>query len=48
MLKITTFTDPMMGLSYESEPFLRQLETHFSQQICFVYAMGGLVENVTD
>lgn len=48
MLKITTFTDPMMGLSYESEPFFLQLETHFSQQICFVYAMGCLVENVTD
>ncbi|ABR75008.1 DsbA family protein [Actinobacillus succinogenes] len=48
MLKITTFTDPMMGLSYESEPFFRQLETHFPNQIHFAYVMGGLVRNVAD
>ncbi|WGE48991.1 DsbA family protein [Actinobacillus equuli] len=48
MLKITVFTDPMMGLSYESEPFLRQLETHFPHQLQFAYVMGGLVRNVAD
>lgn len=48
MLKITTFTDPMMGLSYESEPFFRQLETHFPNQLQFAYVMGGLVRNVAD
>ncbi|WGE89692.1 hypothetical protein [Actinobacillus arthritidis] len=48
MLKITVFTDPMMGLSYESEPFLRQLETHFPNQLQFAYVMGGLVRNVAD
>ena len=46
MLEITVFTDPMMGLSYESEPFLRRLETHFPKQIRFRFVMGGLVRNV--
>lgn len=47
-LTLTTFTDPMMGLSYESEPFFRKLETHFQQQIQFRYVMSGLVRNVYD
>ncbi len=37
-----------MGLSYESEPFFRKLETHFQQQIQFRYVMSGLVRNVYD
>lgn len=45
---ITTFTDPMMGLSYECEPVCRQLETHFGQQLKFRYAMGVLVGDVSD
>lgn len=48
MLKITTFTDPMMGLSYESEPFFRKLETHFAGHIEFHTVMAGLVRNVYD
>ena len=43
---ITTFTDPMMGLSYECEPIFRKLETHFNDKICFKYAMSVLVRDV--
>lgn len=32
---LTTFTAPMMGLSYECEPIFRKLETHFAGQIAF-------------
>ncbi|WP_025288723.1 DsbA family protein [Bibersteinia trehalosi] len=45
---IYNFTDPMMGLSYESEPFFRQLETHFSDQVALKFVMGGLVRDVAD
>lgn len=45
-VKITTFTDPMMGLSYECEPMFRKLETHFESQIEFKYVMSGLVRDV--
>ena len=45
-VKITTFTDPMMGLSYEYEPMFRKLETHFENQIEFKYVMSGLVRDV--
>lgn len=45
---LTTFTDPMMGLSYECEPIFRKLETHFAGRIDFRYAMGVLVRNVHD
>lgn len=50
MKKITilTFTDPMMGLSYESEPVFRKLETHFEGSINFKYLMSVLVKNVYD
>ena len=44
MIKITTFTDPMMGLSWEYEPTFRKLETHF--QIEFRYTMSVLVPDV--
>ncbi|WP_109077529.1 DsbA family protein [Aggregatibacter kilianii] len=47
-LKISIFTDPMMGLSYESEPFFRKLETHFGDQIEVQPMMSGLVRNVYD
>lgn len=43
---LTVFTDPMMGLSYESEPILRALETHFPGQIAIRYAMSWLVRDV--
>ena len=45
---LTIFTDPMMGLSYECEPVMRKLETHFAGQIEFRYAMGLLVRDVHD
>ncbi|WP_455229326.1 DsbA family protein [Kingella denitrificans] len=47
-LKISVFTDPMMGLSYESEPFFRKLETHFGDRIEVQPIMSGLVRNVYD
>ena len=47
-ITLTTFTDPMMGLSYECEPVMRKLETHFAGQIEFHYVMGLLVRNVHD
>lgn len=47
-ITLTTFTDPMMGLSYECEPIFRKLETHFAGQIEFRYSMGLLVRNVYD
>lgn len=45
---LTTFTDPMMGLSYECEPLFRRLETHFEGKIEFRYIMAGLVRDVSD
>ena len=45
---ILTFTDPMMGLSYESEPVFRKLETHFGENIDFKYLMCVLVKDVYD
>ena len=47
-LIITTFTDPMMGLSYESEPLFRKLETHFPDQIEFRTVMSLLVRDARD
>lgn len=48
MLNITIFTDPMMGLSYESTPFLAKLENYYSTQIRFTTKMAGLVRDVSD
>ena len=45
---IITFTDPMMGLSYECEPIFRKLETHFPDDVEFKYLMNVLVANVYD
>ncbi|HHW7579602.1 TPA: DsbA family protein [Mannheimia haemolytica] len=47
-VKIYNFTDPMMGLSYESEPFFRRLDTHFGRQVALQFVMGGLVRDVAD
>ncbi|MBQ8485946.1 MAG: hypothetical protein IJ534_07400 [Bacteroidaceae bacterium] len=38
-ITLTIFTDPMMGLSYESEPVIRRLETHFGNTLDIHYAM---------
>ena len=43
---INTFTDPMMGLSYECEPLFRRLEAHYGDSIEFRYVMSGLVRDV--
>lgn len=45
---LTTFTDPMMGLSYETEPVYRKLETHFGDRIELRYCMSLLVRDVRD
>lgn len=47
-VQILTFTDPMMGLSYECEPIFRKLETHFAGAVDFKFRMGLLVPNVYD
>lgn len=45
-ITLTIFTDPMMGLSYESEPVIRRLETHFGEFLDIHYAMCVLVGDV--
>ena len=45
---LTTFTDPMMGLSYETEPVYEALKDYFEDRIVFRYAMAGLVRDVGD
>jgi len=45
---LTTFTDPMMGLSYEQEPVYEKLATHFGDRLVFHYVMSGLVRDVSD
>lgn len=44
----TTFTDPMMGLSYEQEPVYEKLADHFGDRLVFHYVMSGLVRDVSD
>ena len=45
---LTTFTDPMMGLSYEQEPVYEKLAAHYGDQLEFRYVMAGLVRDVSD
>ncbi len=45
---LTAFTDPMMGLSYESEPIMERLQTEYDGMIEFRYVMGLLVRDVSD
>lgn len=45
---IYVFTDPMMGLSYESEPVLEKLQETFGEKLAFRYVMAGLVRDVHD
>lgn len=47
-ITIYVFTDPMMGLSYESEPVLEKLKAHFGDRLHFRYVMAGLVRDVSD
>lgn len=44
-MTLTTFTDPMMGLSWEMEPVYRKLETHFGNAVEFSYRMGLLARH---
>lgn len=45
---LTTFTDPMMGLSYEQEPVYEKLAEHYGDHLIFKYVMAGLVRDVSD
>ncbi len=45
---LTTFTDPMMGLSYEQKPVYEKLADHFGDRLVFHYVMSGLVRDVSD
>lgn len=45
---ITIFTDPMMGLSYESEPIMDRLQKEYGNLIEFRNVMGLLVRDVSD
>ena len=45
---ITIFTDPMMGISYESEPIMDRLQIEYGARIEFRNVMGLLVRDVSD
>lgn len=45
---LTIFTDPMMGLSYESEPIMERLEKEYGDRVEFRYVMSLLVRDVSD
>ena len=47
-ITLTTFTDPMMGLSYECEPVYERLAEHYRDQLDFKYVMSGLVRDISD
>ena len=45
---LTAFTDPMMGLSYESEPIMEQLQRNYAGELEFRFVMSLLVRDVAD
>ena len=45
---LTTFTDPMMGLTYEMEPIYDRLKQEYGDQIEFRWVMSLLVRDVSD
>ena len=45
---LTVFTDPMMGLSYESEPILDALAQRYGDRLAIRYVMSVLVRDVSD
>ncbi|MBO6240594.1 MAG: DsbA family protein [Butyrivibrio sp.] len=45
---ITTFTDPMMGLTYECEPIYDKLQEYYGDALELKYVMAGLVRDVSD
>ena len=42
------FTDPMMGLHYESEPIIDRLQQEYADRLEFRYVMSLLVRDVSD
>ena len=47
-VNLTVFTDPMMGLSYESEPILDALDRRYGKRLDIRYVMSVLVRDVCD
>ena len=47
-ITMTVFTDPMMGLSYESEPIIERLQRKYGAELCVCYVMSVLVRDVSD
>jgi hypothetical protein len=45
---MTVFTDPMMGLSYESEPIIESLQRTYGSRLKVRYVMSLLVRDVSD
>lgn len=45
---LTTFTDPMMGLTYEMEPIYDRLALAYGERIEFHWVMSLLVRDVSD
>lgn len=45
---LTVFTDPMMGLSYESEPILDRLQEEYGERLSIRYVMSVLVRDVSN
>ncbi len=45
---LTVFTDPMMGLSYESEPIIERLQRKYGDRLDVRYVMSVLVRDVSD
>ena len=45
---MTVFTDPMMGLSYESEPIIERLQRKYGDRLGVRYVMSVLVRDVSD
>lgn len=45
---LTVFTDPMMGLSYESEPIMDALARRYGERLAIRYVMSVLVRDVSD
>lgn len=47
-LTLTVFTDPMMGLSYESQPILDRLKMEYDDRLQIDYVMSVMVRDVSD
>lgn len=47
-ITLTVFTDPMMGLFYESQPMLDQLKEKYGSRLVIDYRMSVLVRDVSD